>query len=387
MPIRIITTEKKPIKMWLPELEEGALAQARNLANLPFTFQWVAIMPDSHEGYGMPIGGVLAARDVVIPNGVGVDIGCGVAAVRTTVESESLSRDELGKMMKLMREQIPLGFKHHRERKEWEGFRRAPVVPVIQEELDAARYQLGTLGSGNHFLELQRGDDGYLWLMLHSGSRNFGLKIAREYHGQALRHCQKEGIPLVDKELAWLPVTGREGREYLAAMNFALEFARASRGAMMEKMKQAVGAVRKGAGFTETLDVHHNYAAKEVHYGEEVFVHRKGATSAKAGEAGIIPGSQGTKSYVVEGKGHPESFMSCSHGAGRKLGRKQAIRELDMEKEKKFLEDQGILHSLRHQRDLEEAAGAYKDIEEVMAHQAELVDIKVTLTPLAVIKG
>lgn len=382
---QVITTEKKPIKLWLNDIEDGALRQAKNLANFPFTFKWVSIMPDSHQGFGMPIGGVLATTGVVIPNAVGVDIGCGMCAVKTSLQS--VETKQLKRIMSGIRQRIPLGFEHHREKQEWEGFFQAPDLNIVQQELNKSRYQLGTLGGGNHFIEIQRGSDGFVWLMLHSGSRNIGLKIANYYHKQAQQLCERWHSSLPDSGLAFLPVEEVVAKEYVEAMNFALDFAKANRYVMIEAMKSAVCEEICNATFEETINIHHNYAALENHYGQNVVVHRKGATSAKEGQLGIIPGSQGTKSYIIRGKGNPESFMSCSHGAGRKMGRKQAQRELNLVDEKKILDNQGIIHSIRSEKDLDEASGAYKDINVVMANQCDLVDIVVELSPLAVIKA
>lgn len=381
--MRVETTEKVPIKLWLDEIEDGALHQARNLANLPFVHKWVAIMPDSHQGYGMPIGGVLATKGVVIPNAVGVDIGCGMCALRTPVESIDIHT--LKDIMSDIREAIPVGFAHHNEPRTWTGFSAAPDIPIIQEELEAARYQLGTLGGGNHFVEIQHGSDGYVWLMLHSGSRNFGYKVAKTYHEMAVRLCEAWYSDLPNKDLSFLPVDSQEGTAYIMAMNFALDFAKANRYEMMRQVAYAFEH-RTGAKIDEEIiNIHHNYAAIEHHYGVNVWVHRKGATLAREGTAGIIPGSQGTKSYIVRGKGNPESFTSCSHGAGRRMGRKEARRALTVEGEMAKLG--GVLHAIRGVEDLDEAPGAYKDIGEVMANQRDLVDIEVELTPLAVIKG
>lgn len=382
---QVITTEKIPIKMWLTELEDAALQQAKNLANLPFAFKHVALMPDSHSGYGMPIGGVLATKGAVIPNAVGVDIGCGMCAVRTSLqELDTLSRKAI---VDGVRSVVPVGFNHHKQPVQWEGFEQAPEVAVIRRELESAQYQLGTLGGGNHFIEIQKGSDGFVWIMLHSGSRNFGLKIAKEYHAKAQALCEKWYSNIPDKDLAFLPIGTTEATEYLGAMDFALKFARENRFQMIEKIKAVFLYVAGGVTFGDVINVHHNYAKYENHFGENVIVHRKGATSARDGQLGLIPGSQGTKSYVVRGKGNPESFMSCSHGAGRKLGRKQACRELDLQAEKKLLDDQGIVHSIRKVEDLDEAPSAYKDIAMVMENQSDLVSIEVELSPLAVIKA
>lgn len=382
---QIITSEAKPIKLWLDDIEPGALQQAKNLVNLPFTYKWVALMPDTHQGYGMPIGGVLATKDVVIPNAVGVDIGCGICAVPTSLKS--LTKKQLKQILQKIRSQIPLGFKHHSEPQVWEGFEKAPQIPIIQQELAKARYQLGTLGGGNHFMEVQRGCDSQVWLMLHSGSRNFGLKIARQFHQKARKLCSQKKYKLPSADLAYLPLETKIAQDYLEAMNFALEFAKASRFAMLEKMKNAVRDLFPQVEFGEVINIHHNYAALEEHYGNQVMVHRKGATSARRGQLGIIPGSQGAKSYIVYGKGNPEAFMSCSHGAGRTMSRRQARRQLSLATERKNLEEQGIIHSLKTKKDLDEATSAYKNISSVMQHQQDLVDIAVELTPLGVIKG
>ncbi len=379
---KIVSTERIPIKLWLDDIEPGAMEQARNLANLPFAFRWVAIMPDCHPGYGMPIGGVLATKDVIVPNAVGVDIGCGMNAARTSLTE--IDTPALKDMMALIRMAIPVGFDHQKENQPWNGFAKAPDIPIIQQELGSARKQLGTLGGGNHFLEVQQGSDGHIWLMIHSGSRNFGFKTAQNYHQIAKKRCESRHIDLTDKDLAYLPMDSREGEEYFRAMIYCLEFARANRALMMARLSDILTRVTGGM-VEEEVNIHHNYAALESHYGKEVLVHRKGATKATKGLTGIIPGSMGTASYIVKGLGNPESFQSCSHGAGRRMGRKEATRSLDLAQEQKKME--GIVHGLRTRRELDEAPGAYKDIDQVMENQKDLVEIVVQLKPLAVIKG
>lgn len=383
--LKTIKGKNVPIKLWLDDIEEGALQQAINLSALPFVFKWVAIMPDAHQGYGMPIGGVLATKGVVIPNAVGVDIGCGVCAIRTSLQD--INQDQLKNILSLIRQRIPLGFKHHKKVQIWEGFERAPATNVIQQELKSAQYQLGTLGGGNHFIEVQKGSDNHIWIMIHSGSRNFGLKIANHYHKKALAICENNNEGLPHKDLAFLQLSSKQAKDYLASMNFALDFARENRFRMLKVIKDIFREIISDISFDDIINIHHNYAVLENHFGQDVVVHRKGATSARLGEYGIIPGSQGTKSYIVRGKGNQESFMSCSHGAGRKMGRKQAQRELNLETERQKLDNAGVLHAIRGTRDLDEAPGAYKNIEDVMQNQKDLVDIEVELSPLAVIKG
>ena len=389
---QIITSEKKPIKLWLNDIEPEALAQAQNLANLPFIFSHVAVMPDAHLGYGMPIGGVMATLGMIIPNAVGVDIGCGMCAVKTSLTS--LTTDQLKATLSEIRKWIPVGFRHHQRRQDPtlmpdppNGF-RLKKLPVISREYQNAQTQLGTLGGGNHFIEIQKGSDGFIWLMLHSGSRNLGFKVANHHNRLAIALNRRQGSSIPTKwQLAYLDIDSEAGRKYLAEMTFCVEFAHANRLLMMARIKESLQKIVPVVTFAEPINIAHNYAAKEQHFGENVIVHRKGATRAQSDEVGIVPGSQGTPSYIVKGKGNPESFLSCAHGAGRIMGRKQAQRRLDLKFEQKRLEDQGILHSLHRPKDLDEAAGAYKNIDQVLDNQKDLVEVLVELRPLAVIKG
>ncbi len=380
--MKVINTEKLPVKMWLEDIEDGALAQIRNLANLPFAFKHIAIMPDSHQGYGMPIGGVLATKGYVIPNAVGVDIGCGMCAVKTSLTE--IDREELKKIMGEIRKVVPVGFNKHKEKQD-DAFvpKIDSAMRVVLQEHENSLTQVGTLGGGNHFIEIQKGNDGHIWLMIHSGSRNFGLKIAEYYNKLAMEFNEKwfSSIPK-DQELAFLPLDSKEGDEYLREMNYAVSFALANRKLMMDRILEIFNVEHE-----PMINIAHNYATMEHHFGSDVLIHRKGATLAREGTIGIIPGSQGTKSYIVKGKGNTESFESCSHGAGRKMGRNQAIKNLNLEDEIRKMDEQGIIHGMRNAKDLDEAAGAYKDIDVVMENQKDLVEILVELTPLAVIKG
>ena len=381
-------------KLWIDKdkVEESALKQIINLTKLPFAYRHIAIMPDTHTGYGMPIGGVMATEGVIIPNAVGVDIGCGMRACKTSLDG--INKDALKEIMGLIRQRVPVGFNHNKEKC---GESKMPFsdyifdkekLPIVNREFEKAQYQLGTLGSGNHFLELQIDEDGKVWIMIHSGSRNFGKQIADHYNNLAVQLNEKWHTQVPKEyQLAFLPIDSKEGEDYIREMNYALDFAKLNRQEMMNRIKSSFEEVIPETKFVDSIDIHHNYAAMEHHFGKNVMVHRKGATSAREGGIGIIPGSQGTNSYIVEGLGNPESFYSCSHGAGRKMSRKAAKERLSLEDEKKRLDDQGIVHGIRHINDLDEASGAYKDIEEVMENQKDLVKIKHRLKPIGVIKG
>lgn len=379
-----------PIKMWFDSVEPEAMQQAYNLASLPFAFKHIALMSDCHTGYGMPIGGVLATEGVVVPNSVGVDVGCGVAAVRTDLSIQEYAgvTDTWKTVIGMIRDAIPLGRDHRKEPAALCDMPAVPNLPIALAEFDSARYQLGTLGGGNHFIEIQKGSDGFIWIMLHSGSRNVGYKVAQHYNNVAVEMNQRwrTAVPK-HVQLAFLPLDTNEGKAYLAEMRWCIEFARRNREVMMGQIQDILRDVFPRVEFSDVLDVAHNYAAMEHHFGKNVMVHRKGATRAREGDVGIIPGSQGTCSYIVEGLGNPESFMSCSHGAGRVMSRSAAREKLDLEAERAVMDKQGIIHGIRTASDLDEAAGAYKDIHDVMAQQSDLVKPVVELRPIAVIKG
>lgn len=381
----VITTERLPIKLWLEDLEEGALKQAKNIANLPFAFRHIAIMPDRHQGYGMPIGGVLATKDAIVPNAVGVDIGCGMCSLRTNLED--VNTESLKKIMAEIRRTIPVGFNHHKERQDEKWMpATSENTPIVNQEYENALYQIGTLGGGNHFIEIQKGSDGFIWIMIHSGSRNLGYTVANHYHTLA-RELNEKWASDVPKDLAFFPKGTPEYTNYKAEMNYCIEFALQNRTLMMERVRNAFELVYPEVEFSNFINKPHNFAGYESHFGENVIIHRKGATQARAGEMGMIPGTQGTSSFLVMGKGNPMSFESCSHGAGRKMSRTKARRTLDIKKITKKLDNQGILHAVRHKNDLDEAPESYKDIHEVMENQKSLVEIMIELKPLAVVKG
>ena len=378
--MRIIETERIPIKLWLDDIEDGAVEQAKNVANLPFTYDHVAIMPDAHFGVGVSIGTVFASDSVIIPNAVGVDIGCGMCAARTPYKYIPI--EQIKEIMGKIRELIPVGFEHRKEPGALDLLpKNQPDDPILNAEYKSSLTQLGTLGGGNHFIEIQKDSEGYIWVMIHSGSRNLGLKVAQYYNDIAEKQHHSE------VNLAHLDLNTSYADSYIAAMNYCVEFALVNRKLMMFN---AMHAFREVLGGFDTMDFHniaHNYAVIEDHFGKSVYVHRKGATSAKQGQIGIIPGSQGTKSYIVCGKGNKDSFESCSHGAGRTLSRTAARNNLNLEEEIENLNKKGIVHAIRRKQDLDEAPSAYKDIDVVMRNQIDLVDIVKELTPVAVIKG
>jgi tRNA-splicing ligase RtcB len=373
---------------WCNDLELEAINQIENLSKLPFLFKHAAVMPDCHSGYGMPIGGVLATKGVVIPNAVGVDIGCGMHLLKFDVKD--ISTDTLKKIMKTIRGTVPVGF-NHRQAVEVDALPSLNTkclvgYKIVKDEFNNARTQIGTLGGGNHFIEIQKGSDGFIYAMIHSGSRNLGLKVAKHYNELAkeLNGMWHTSVPS-KADLAFLPEGTEEACQYLDEMLYCLEFAKANRKLMAWFIESAF--LEHGFNKIDEHDIHHNYVAKENHFGENVWVHRKGATRAYENEIGIIPGSQGTSSYIVKGKGNILSFKSCSHGSGRKMSRGKAIANLDLKYEQERLDKKGILHSIRSKNDLDEAAGSYKDIDKVMSEQSDLVDIVVKLEPMGVIKG
>jgi tRNA-splicing ligase RtcB len=403
--------QRVPIKVWLKkqeELESGCETQALNLANLPFVFRHVALMPDAHAGYGMPIGGVLATEAVVIPNAVGVDIGCGMGFIHTNIPVSLLKtvNTASGKLVQqiigaIMRE-IPVGFAHHRQPQECASLDRfvaetgnSNFPAELMGEIESGYYQLGTLGGGNHFIELQEDGNGRLGVMLHSGSRNFGLKICNYYNklAKSLNREWRSPVP-VEWDLAFLPVDSEAGQAYIAWMNLALEFARENRQLMMERVKNIIcNCVKKYAGFSEIqinleVNAHHNYAALERHFDQDVWVHRKGAIRVGEGELGIIPGAMGSSSYIVAGLGNPESFQSCSHGAGRKMGRREAQRRFRSAEVLQDLKQLNVtLGTPNKGKIADECRWAYKDIDQVLANERDLIRPVMKLKTVAVVKG
>jgi tRNA-splicing ligase RtcB len=380
-----------PIHSWATPLEGSALEQATNLSNLPFAIDHVALMPDAHTGYGMPIGGVLFADKAVVPYAIGVDIGCGVALVETDLTVETLA-PELDRTLAQIARDVPVGTSGQPQAVDREAA-LAEIGRELPESIEAAWFaravnQLGTLGSGNHFLEVQRDEAGQVFVMLHSGSRSLGKTICDEFHKRALAQNLAWHADLPHRELAFLPVGSEDFRGYWAAMEFALRFAEVNRSRMLDAAEAAFARHTAVGRMERLVDIHHNYAAWEHHLGMNGIVHRKGAVRARAGETVLIPGSMGTASYVGEGLGNAAAFDTCQHGAGRAMSRTAARKSKTSKEVYDEMADLGVaLHSGDPKTVAEEAAFAYKDIESVMTASASLVRPVKRLTPLGVVKG
>jgi len=393
----------KPVKRWTRgvPVEARALRQLDHVASLPFIHKWVAAMPDVHCGVGATIGSVVPTVQAIIPTAVGVDLGCGMMAVRTTLSANDLP-ESLGHVRSTIEQAVPHGRSgHRRDKGAWQDL-PAPVAerwttmvtafehivskhPAIGESNHCTH--LGTLGTGNHFIEVCLDERDRVWVMLHSGSRGVGNRIGSYFIDKAKREMERWFIHLPDTALAYLPEGSEYFDDYIQAVAWAQEFARANRELMMAA---ALRALAQTAGLRpfhideEAVNCHHNYVAREHHYGADVWVTRKGAVRAGAGELGIIPGSMGTRSYIVRGKGNPESFCSCSHGAGRAMSRTEAKRRFTLDDHRRATlgvecrKDEGVI---------DETPAAYKDIDAVMAAQDDLVDIVHTLRQAVCVKG
>lgn len=397
--MRVIHEEgSRPIKLWTEDIEDGALQQLKNIAKLPFIHKnGVAAMPDVHWGIGATVGSVIATHRAIIPAAVGVDIGCGMNAVRTSLKASDLP-DSLYEMRHDIERSVPLGAggNHQKDDIRAANFSRLPAGDKrwgLQLVLGAANdeggkraaSQLGTLGSGNHFIEVCLDENQDVWVMLHSGSRGTGNIIGRQFIEQAKAVCEKYFIGLPDKDLAYFPHNTQEFSDYVMAVEWCQDYAMENRRVMMENvLKSLQHRVKPFELTSEAVNCHHNYVEKENHYGENVYVTRKGAIRAREGDLGIIPGSMGQRSYIVRGKGNPESYSSCAHGAGRRMGRKQAMKQFtvaDLE-----VQTQGV-ECRKDAAVLDEIPGAYKDIDVVMQNQNDLVEVLHTLKQVICVKG
>jgi tRNA-splicing ligase RtcB len=393
--MEIIKGARLPIYSWAAEVEAAAMRQARNLGDLEVAVDHAALMPDAHSGFGMPIGGVLFTVGAVVPYAIGVDIGCGVQIARTNlVWEDSLTPPKLRAILRQIQRDIPTGFAVHRQPpmsldRLLELVGMEPPGSIARGWLDRALVSVGTLGGGNHFLEVQRDDDNRAYFMLHSGSRNLGKQICDLFAKRALAVDRQAGRDLPDPELAYLRLDEDEdAQRYWDSMTFALGWAEVNRRQMMDRVEAAFRKHASVHRFERLGDVHHNYAAQEEHGGVRGIVHRKGAVRARAGELVLIPGSMGTASYIGEGLGNPDAFETCQHGAGRALGRNAARRAKSSEEVFAEMAAWGIEFISNEPRTAaEEAAFAYKDIDSVMALSADLVRPVSRLRPLGVVKG
>jgi len=401
----VTQTDGAPIKSWTKGVpfEDQAKQQLINIASMPFLHKWVAVMPDVHLGKGASIGSVIPTIGAVIPSAVGVDLGCGMMAVRTSLTSHQMPENLLA-LRSAIEKAVPHGRSKHkrgsRDKGAWNStpddvvkawMPLANQFDVLQDKHPVLKntnniHHLGTLGTGNHFIEICLDENDRVWIMLHSGSRGVGNRIGTHFIDLAKKDMEKWMIQLPDRDLAYLPEGTDHFSDYVEAVEWAQNFARINREVMMARVIAAMKSVL-GTPFEaqmEAVNCHHNYISREHHYGKNVIVTRKGAVSAKTGEMGIIPGSMGAKSFIVRGLGNEESFCSCSHGAGRVMSRTQAKKIVSMEDHLKATE--GV--ECRKDKDvIDETPKAYKSIEKVMEAQKDLVEIVYTLKQIVCVKG
>jgi tRNA-splicing ligase RtcB len=394
------------VKMWTAgvPVEPDALKQIASIASLPILAGHVAIMPDVHLGKGATVGSVIPTRGAIIPSAVGVDIGCGMMAVRTTLGASDLP-DSLKAIRAQIERDVPVGFEAHDDPVGigGEGLSGAGIgrrMKALKKRYDRLRImarvgkfdharvwrQIGTLGGGNHFIELCLDERQGLWVMLHSGSRNVGNTIGQVAIATARRIAERANVHLPDRDLAWLAEGSPEFDEYVEGLLWAQDYAALNRDTMMHLVLRALARFFPGdiAVEASAVNCHHNYAAREEHFGGEMWVTRKGAVSARIGELGIIPGSMGTKSYIVRGKGHAAAYHSCSHGAGRRLSRSEAKRRFS--REDLIAQTSGV-ECRKDSGVLDELPSAYKDVDAVMAAQTDLVAVVHTLKQVLCVKG
>ncbi len=406
MTFQIIESEGRPIKAWTRgvQVEDAAKQQLRNLAGMPFIYSHIAAMPDVHWGMGATVGSVIATKGAIIPAAVGVDIGCGMAAQRTTLTAADLP-DNLHGLRSAIEARIPHGRTNNGgpgDRGAWgeapeghynalrNGMDALKVItgkhPKLAQAAERSPLHAGTLGTGNHFVEVCLDEEQRVWVMLHSGSRGIGNRIGSYFIEAAKRDMERWFISLPDKDLAYIPQGSDLFHDYLEAVNWAQGYARTNRDLMMTAALFALAEAVPKAFICdrEAVNCHHNYVSWERHFGEDVMVTRKGAVDAHEGVLGIIPGSMGAKSFIVRGKGNRDAFCSCSHGAGRKMSRGDATRTFTLEDHAaatagvECRKDAGVL---------DETPAAYKDIDAVMAAQADLVDVLHTLKQVVCVKG
>jgi tRNA-splicing ligase RtcB len=402
MPIlQTLAGQQVPVKIWTDEIEFAAIQQLKNVAALPIVRGHIAAMPDVHLGIGATVGSVIPTRAAIIPAAVGVDIGCGMNAVRTTLTASDLP-DSLARLRSAVEAMVPVGFAQHA----WDkvrGSKHQRAARPLDDRLDrivgkhpglmkmqrqfAQSWicQIGTLGGGNHFIELCLDEAQRVWIMLHSGSRGTGNVIGRYFIEAARKDMQRHQQQLPDRDLAYFSAGSSLFDDYVEAVDWAQDYALTNRREMMRLVVEVLQAHLPPFKLSdEAINCHHNYVQQETHFGEKLFITRKGAISAQLGELGIIPGSMGAKSFIVRGLGNPESFCSCSHGAGRRMSRSEAKRRFD---QFDLREQTAGVECRKDGGVVDEIPAAYKDIDTVMAQQTDLVEIVHTLKQVMCIKG
>jgi len=398
MPVcQVIEQGRVPVAVYTDDLEDGARQQLVNLSQLPIVHHHVAAMPDVHAGIGATVGTVIATRRAIIPAAVGVDIGCGMLAARTSLTGDDLDETRLKRVFDQISRDVPVGRNQHSQARAQSGAakpfgRKLEKIlerhPQLEKRFPRTQNwvcQMGTLGGGNHFIEVCLDEAGRVWVMLHSGSRGIGNAIGTYFIELARRDAERIRLRLPDRDLAYFEEGAEHFGNYVEAVDWAQRYAAANRDAMAELVLAALHYHLPPFEVTdEVVNCHHNYVERERHYGEDVWVTRKGAIRARAGDPGIIPGSMGARSYIVRGRGSEESFQSCAHGAGRRMSRTQARKAYSA----RDLAEQTRGVVCRKDRDVvDEIPGAYKNLDEVMAHQSDLVEVMHTLKQVICVKG
>jgi len=392
--IQQIREGRVPVEVYTAEIEATARQQLVNISRLPIVHHHVAAMPDVHLGIGATVGSVIPTKGAIIPAAVGVDVGCGMIATRLSLTAKDIDEKSLTKVFHQISRDVPVGFDQHDDavadpKPFQKGLKRIlEKHPGVQKRVGKnSRWerQLGTLGGGNHFIEVCLDESQGVWVMLHSGSRGIGNAIGTYFIELAKKDFQRNDVHLPDRDLAWFPEGAQHFDDYVEAVGWAQDYARANRAEMLDLVVE--GMRRHLPSFEVTrqaVNCHHNYVQRERHYGEDVWLTRKGAIRAGKGELGIIPGSMGARSYIVRGKGTAASFESCAHGAGRRMSRNAAQKKFKVED---LIEQTSGVICRKDKGVLDEIPGAYKSIDEVMANQADLVEVVHTLKQVLCVKG
>ncbi len=398
MPIQqVLLDQNVPVKIWTNDVEERSKEQLKNIASLPFIHHHIAAMPDVHVGLGATIGSVIATNNAIIPAAVGVDLGCGMVAARLSLTTNELDENNLKKVFNQINRDVPVGRSQHSDERILinavqpfvSGLQtitdKHPALLKIFKKFNTWMNQMGTLGGGNHFIEVCFDETQNIWIMLHSGSRGIGNGLADYFIQLARKDMERWMIQLPDRDLAYLTEGSEYFDDYVAAVHWAQEYAMQNRQSMMDLVLGALARhLQSFTVTTEVVNCHHNYIAKEHHFGADVWVTRKGAIRARKGDLGIIPGSMGAKSYIVRGLGNEESFHSSAHGAGRKMSRSAAEKQFS---QTDLIEQTEGVMCRKDKGVIDEIPGAYKNIDQVMANQSDLTEILHSLKQIICIKG